>query len=173
MTMLKGQELIQHHDNNSAKPLSQRVIDAGYIRANGKPNFTDYYTELVEAKNAHKKWMWQDKVQCMMHFVNEYCDEKYVPSDMFSAYYDLVQQYDVDVVDAFCHTYSVEDVESFEDSFQGIYDSEAKFAEEFVDSMGENLPHYIVVDYDATWWQSLRHDYTYDADTCAVFCDNF
>ena len=171
MSALIGTALIAHHE--TAESIAIKVISAGYIKENGKPNFTAYYTALIDAKGGIKRIEMQDKVQVMMHFVEEHCSAKYVPSDMFATYYDLVQDYDLEVVDNFCHTYSVDDLESFEDSFQGIYNSESHFAEEWIDNMGETIPHYVVVDYDATWTYSLRHDYTFDHETGAVFADNF
>jgi hypothetical protein len=171
MTTLTGIALIAHHE--SAESISVKVISAGYVRDNGKGDFTAYYTALIDAKGGIKRIEMQDKVEVMMHFVDEHCSAKYVPSDMFAKYYDLVQDYDLDVVDNFCHTFSVDDLESFEDSFQGIYDTESKFAEEWIDNMGETIPSYVVVNYDATWHQSLRHEYTFDHETGAVFSDNF
>jgi len=49
--------------------------------------------------------------------------------------------------------------DDFEEAYQGEFDSEAHFTEETIASMGENIPSYIVIDYQATWDSMLRFDY--------------
>ncbi len=68
-------------------------------------------------------------------------------------------------------------IEDCEERYQGHFDNEAEFAEYYYDEMGVYIPDGIVVDWEATWDQSLRYDYTacYDGDKfkpCHVFRDH-
>lgn len=85
---------------------------------------------------------------------------------------DLMETYDSSAVMAFVELYGIHNVSHFVESYQGNYSSGAEFAEEFMGQIGENVPSYIVVDWDETW-RHLSYDYTFDAETGCVFCDNF
>lgn len=68
-----------------------------------------------------------------------------------------------DVVDAFIDYHDdVSYVEYVEEAFQGSYNSEAEFAEEFTtDVYGYDAPSFVVVDWDATWNQNLTYDFDF------------
>ena len=54
------------------------------------------------------------------------------------------------------------DIENFEDMYQGQYESGAEFAEQICQDCGyisNNIPHWIVIDWERTWEANLRHDY--------------
>lgn len=69
-------------------------------------------------------------------------------------------------------------IEDCDSRYQGCYDNEGDFAEEFMTStMGYDLPAAIVVDWEATWEQNLRYDFTACNDgtsyrSCHIFSDN-
>lgn len=59
-------------------------------------------------------------------------------------------------------------IDTFRDAYAGTADSEADFAETTATDLGdipENLPSYIVIDWQATWDCNLRHDYFSDTDS--------
>ncbi len=67
-------------------------------------------------------------------------------------------------------------VENCDERYQGFYDDEAEFAEQFYSDKGYDLPVGIVVDWEATWETSLRYDYTACNDgssyrPCHIFRD--
>ena len=77
-----------------------------------------------------------------------------------------------DVVDAFVKYHgSMCYVEHVEDAYQGIYNDEATFAEEYYENVYGEVPGFLVVDWDATWNSSLLYDY--DFIDGYVFCSNF
>ena len=77
-----------------------------------------------------------------------------------------------DVVDAFVKYHgSMSYVEHVEDAYQGIYNDEATFAEEYYENVYGEVPGFLVVDWDATWNSSLRYDY--DFVDGYVFSSNF
>ena len=77
-----------------------------------------------------------------------------------------------DVVDTFVKYHGMSYVEYVEEAFQGIYRDEASFAEEYYENVyGDNIPAFVVVDWQATWDSSLRYDY--DFIDGYVFSSNF
>ena len=51
-------------------------------------------------------------------------------------------------------------VEDCDDRYQGFYDDEAEFAEQFTSEVYGDVPSYVVVDWEATWDTNLRDDFT-------------
>jgi hypothetical protein len=77
-----------------------------------------------------------------------------------------------DVVDAFVKYHgSMCYVENVEDAFRGVYYDEATFAEEYYSEMYNDLPIGLVIDWEATWKQSLTYDF--DFVDGYVFSSNF
>ena len=77
-----------------------------------------------------------------------------------------------DVVDAFVKYHGMSYVEYVEEAFQGIYRDEASFAEEYYENVyGDNIPAFVVVDWEATWKSSLYYDF--DFIDGYVFSSNF
>jgi hypothetical protein len=77
-----------------------------------------------------------------------------------------------DVVDAFVEYHGdMCYVENVEDAFRGVYHDEATFAEEYYSDVYGELPAFVVVDWEATWKQSLTYDF--DFVDGYVFCSNF
>ena len=56
--------------------------------------------------------------------------------------------------------YGIETLEQFEDSYQGQYESEADFTEQILDDCYQSeLPNWVCIDYELTWYSALRFDY--------------
>jgi len=94
----------------------------------------------------------------------------------FVRYYDeyirVGENLGYDVVDAFIeHQGDVCYVENVEEAYHGYYDSKADFAEYHYRSIYDEVPFYIVVDWQATWDQNLRDDF--DFVDGYVFSSNF
>jgi hypothetical protein len=66
---------------------------------------------------------------------------------------------DKDAVDAYISCCGIEDIERFEESYEGEFDRVEDFVECILESMGEEIPSWLVIDHEATWNCSLRHDY--------------
>jgi hypothetical protein len=77
----------------------------------------------------------------------------------FEQYQELMSNNDEDAVNAFLSLYSVSDLHAFEEAYEGHYDRVEDFVENYLEMLGENIPSWIVVDYEATWNASLRFDY--------------
>jgi hypothetical protein len=77
-------------------------------------------------------------------------------------YDELSNRYGEDAIDAFLEIYDEDDLGNFEDAYQGGYESEADFAEQFTtDCYGLDIPSFVIVDWQATWDQGLRYDYNF------------
>lgn len=60
------------------------------------------------------------------------------------------------------------EIEDFREAYQGSYESGAEFAEQTAIDCGdipENLPSWIVIDWEATWNCNLRFDYWSERDS--------
>ena len=114
-----------------------------------------------------------------VEFIDERLDENYALDDMlefidnynendFVAYYEeYVRCGEIigyEAVDALASEYGLSSIEDCDERYQGCYHNEAEFAEEFMNEMGYDIPSYIVVDWDATWEQNLRYDFTCCSD---------
>ena len=95
--------------------------------------------------------------------------------DFISYYEDYVkvgENIGYDVVDAFVKLHGdMGYVTDVEDAFRGVYRDEETFAEEYYDDVYGEVPAFLVIDWKATWEQSLRYDF--DFVDGYVFDSNF
>ena len=179
------------------------LISAGYVRPNGKADFVSFYEKLLAEKSGKdpiseraemishyvSTWAAEYSIRDLKLAWEEYSkqadiDGGYSQLDEFiedhglknigfyDAYADTVNDYPADVVESFIQDYGISCVSHFSEAYRGTYNSEAEFVEEYVEQLGEMSP-YVVIDWQATWDQCLRHDFTYDENTGAVFSSNF
>jgi hypothetical protein len=96
-------------------------------------------------------------------------------ADFVSYYEDYVrvgENIGYDVVDAFIKLHGdMGYITDVEDAFRGVYHDEETFAEEYYDDVYGEVPAFLVIDWKATWEQSLRYDF--DFVDGYVFDSNF
>jgi antirestriction protein len=127
--------------------MSDIVRECGYIKEDGKLAYTDFYTELLTVKG----------------ILNNDTPENEISGEYQEQYQKLSETYGKDAVDAFLELYDEDDLESFEEAYYGSYDSEADFAEQFVnDVYGVDVPSILVIDWEATWNCNLRYDFDFE-----------
>ena len=74
----------------------------------------------------------------------------------FVCYYEdyarMIDQYDQETVDAFLEEFDIMDVEHVEEAYHGRFDSEAEFAENFLnDCYGmPDMPYWVAIDWEKT-----------------------
>ena len=179
------------------------LIQAGYVRPNGKADFVAFYEALLAEKSG--KDPISEKAEIMAHYVNKWATEysirelkinwetyieqvnidgNYDAIDEFIGDYgmknigfydsfaDAMEDYDQHAVLAFIEENGISCISHFAEAYQGKFRSEAEFAEEFCTQQNE-IPFYIVADWQATWDYSLRHDFSFDDESGAVFSRNF
>ena len=98
----------------------------------------------------------------MYDFIVAYTEEEFV--NYYEQYVDLGDTFTPEAVDAFLEWFELADLDHFEDSFFGAYDSPAQFAEDIAEQCGEtdNLPGWIVIDWQASWDRNLQFDYIFE-----------
>ena len=117
----------------------------GYTRDNGNPAFTDFYTALIAAKFPDGIPVEDDAE----------ADAKVI---------ELAESYPMGAIEAFCDYWSTDDLESFEEAYNGEWESGAEFAKDLVEGCYNcdalNLPYWVTVriDWEDTW-DNLRDDY--------------
>jgi hypothetical protein len=102
--------------------------------------------------------------------------------DDFVAYYEeYVRVGDIigfEAVDALIKEMgAVSYIEDCDDRYRGFYTNEAEFAEEYYNEIHGEVDAFLVVDWEATWEQNLRYDFTACDDgssyrSCHIFSDN-
>jgi len=112
--------------------------------------------ETVEFIKANEE---EYALDCMLEFIDEHNEDDFV--QVYDTYIEMGEKLGYDVVDAFIKEEGIVNIEHVEDAFVGVYSSEAAFVEEYLDDVGYNIPVFLVVDWQATWDQSLRFDYTF------------
>jgi hypothetical protein len=80
--------------------------------------------------------------------------------EYFTDYKSAVDDYNEDAVKAYIELCgSVSYVSGFGEAYEGEFDRVEDFVESILDTMGEEVPSWVVIDHEATWNHSLRHDY--------------
>jgi hypothetical protein len=149
--MLTGNDLLTRVNEMQAQEppakMSEIVRACGY-EIDGKVHYTAFYTELLTVKGLIN---------------NETLENDEISEEYQEKYSELCENYSKDAVNAFLELYTEEDLQYFEEAYQGRYDSEADFAEEFTTEVyGFDAPSFVVVDWDATWNCNLRYDYDFE-----------
>lgn len=147
--MLTGTTLLNKVNELQAQDtkMSEIVRACGY-EVDGKLKYTQFYTELLTVKGLLN---------------NDTLENDEISEEYQEQYQDLCDSHGKDAVDAFLELYTEADLQYFEDAYQGRYDSESDFAEQFtVDVYGFDVPSFVVVDWDATWNCNLRYDFDFE-----------
>ena len=85
-------------------------------------------------------------------------------ADFVSFYEEYVTQGEdigYDVVDAFVGYHGLSCVEYARDAYRGVYSSGADFAEEYYSDVYGDVPSFLVIDWEATWEQSMKYDFDF------------
>ena len=168
--MLKGDSLVAHNTewmaliNRGEKTRTDMIMDAGYVYDNGKAMYTQYYTELLNAKGVTPVTN------------TDVADEEYEnlstdAKDLYDAITELLGE-------KWTHEETIEFMEElddigittasdFEDAFEYEHDGYASYAEkEFseyfcVEVMNAQIPDivYAAVDWQDVWDHNLRYDF--------------
>ena len=146
-TMLKGTELLDTIRTMETASRTEQCLACGYVRENGKPAFTDFYTAILEARGITTNQPEPEEI-------------KAEDSDYQEQINELLEDYPADAIRAFIELYGEDDLYRFTDSYQGEM-SGAEFAEQLVsDCYCLDLPGFVEVDWQETWENLERHDYS-------------
>ena len=146
--MLTGTALVSKVTEMQAQEFPAKMSDivraCGY-EIDGKLNYTQFYVELLDAKDLLNK-----------------TPEPEISDEYQELYDELCEKYGEDAVEAFLTIYEESDLQHFEDAFRGHYQSEADFAEQTtIDCYALDIPSFVMVDWQATWDQGFSGDYEF------------
>ena len=168
--MLKGSSLLSHNAeymeliNRGEATRTDMIKDAGYVYDNGKAMYTQYYTELLNARGVVPTTNTDTMEQ-------EYDDLSNEDKDLYDAITDKLGE-------KWTHEETIEFMEElndigittgseFEDAYEYTHDSYSSYAEkEFseywcVEVMNAQIPDcvYAAVDWQSVWDHDLRYDF--------------
>ena len=92
-------------------------------------------------------------------FIETHGEQAFI--DHYETYVSLFDHYQINAIDAFIETFSIEDIDHFSDSYYGEYESGADFAEQFANDTGyihRDLPSWIEIDWQESW-ENLSYDF--------------
>lgn len=124
--------------------------------------FTVNYKEIYSTETVDKIQELLDENYCLediVEFIDQNTEEDF--RDYYENYVSAGEDNGYEAVDAFIEEFGLDCVSSFEDSYQGRYDSESQFAEQFCDDMGYVIPDFVEVDWQATFDRQLCYDYSF------------
>ena len=147
--MLKGTELLDAIRSMETASRSEQCLACGYVRQDGKPAFTSFYEAILEARGITTSSV-----------VKEELLWEYKDSDELETLKELLEDYSGDAVRAFIECFGDGSLESFTDSYQGEMTG-AEFAQQLTeDCFCFDLPGFVEVDWQATWENLERYDYS-------------
>jgi hypothetical protein len=120
------------------------ALACNYIKPNGNPAFTDFYTALIAAK-----------------FPDGIPVEDDADAEAEAKVIELAESYPMGAIEAFCDYWSADDLEYFEEAYNGEWESGAEFAKDFAEGgygVPRDMPYWVEFDWEATW-QNLREDF--------------
>ena len=71
--------------------------------------------------------------------------------------------YDNEAIEAFIEDNSIEDIDNFEEAYCGEFGTIREVVEWVMELNGQELPSWLVVDYESTWQCNLRHDFIFES----------
>jgi len=115
-----------------------------------KPNLTEETLELLDEVY---------DAELALEFIEEYGEEKF--QEYYEDYQKAIEDFNLDIVNAFIEVFYIESISNIEESYQGQYNSGAEFAEQLAVDCCEvpsNLSSWIEIDWKASW-DNLSYDY--------------
>ena len=147
--MLKGTELLNAIRSMETASRTDQCLACGYVREDGKPAFTSFYEAIMEARGITTAQREKEEL------LTEYKD-----SDELETLQELLEDYSADAIRAFIECFGNVSLESFWDSYQGEMTG-AEFAQQLTeDCYCIDLPGFVEVDWQATWENLERYDYS-------------
>ena len=93
----------------------------------------------------------------MLKFIDEHNESDFVAH--YEEYCRCGESIGYDAVDALIEEQGIDYIEGCDERFRGWFESEADFAEEFFNDISD-VPGDLVIDWQATYDQNLRYDFT-------------
>jgi antirestriction protein len=137
---------------------------------------TANYKEIFAAQTVEKiDELLEDNyaLEDILEFVDAYSEEDFV--SYYEEYCRCGEAIGYDAVDALIKEMGLDCIEDCDERYRGEYESTADFAEQFTYEVYGDVPSHVVVDWEATYDNNLRYDFTACEDgyrTVYIFSDN-
>ena len=135
------------------------------------PLYTSYSeeTQTQIEEFLENTWNWDEDQ--LVDFIETYGEEKFKLH--FEDYASVVDDLNIDTVEAFLENFDIENVSSCRDAYMGRYESGAEFAQSIAEDCGEvgSNSSWIEIDLKASW-DNLSYDYV-ESDNGHIFSQNF
>ena len=111
----------------------------------------------------------------MLEFIDEYNENDFC--NYYEEYVRCGEAIGYEAVDALiAENGEMSCIDGCDDRYRGCYQDEAEYAESMILESGHIIPDCVVVDWQATWDQNLRYDFTSCNDgtsyrSCHIFSD--
>ena len=101
-------------------------------------------------------------MDAMIEFIVEHGEADFVKFyDDYIIYAEKLGRNGYEILDAFIKLMGgFYDINHAEEMYRGEYRSDAAFAENYYEEIGFDIPSELVIDWEATWYSSLRHDFS-------------
>ena len=147
--MLKGTELLDAIRSMETASRTEQCLGCGYVREDGKPAFTSFFEAILEARGVITAA--QEKEELLA---------EYKDSDELETLQELLEDFSVEAIRAFVECFGTGELACFVDSYQGEMTG-AEFAQQLTeDCYGVDLPGFVEIDWQATWENLERYDYS-------------
>lgn len=170
--MLKGDSLVSHNAewmeliNRGEKTRTDMIMDAGYVYDSGKAMYTQYYTELLNARGVVPTTNTDTMEQ-------EYDDLSTEGKDLYDTITDMLgekwtHEETIEFMDEL-DDIGINTASEFEDAYEYTHDSYSSYAEkEFaeywcIEVLDAQIPECVIsaVDWQDVWDHNLRYDFFY------------
>ena len=108
----------------------------------------------------------------LVAFIEEHGEENF--KLYFEDYANMVDELNIDTVEAFLEIFGIDNVSSCSDAFQGVYESGAEFAQQLAEDccmVPREMSGWIEIDWKASW-DNLDYDYV-ECSGGHIFSQNF
>ena len=121
---------------------SAALIAAGYVRTNGKANYTKFYEDVLNERKNDPRFGMSDTVAMLSHFVNKWAAE-YTAKDLSLAWETYQEQCEIDGkyddVDYFIEEFGLQNIGFYSDFADAINDYDSGAVMAFVGNYGISM----------------------------------
>jgi hypothetical protein len=181
---LTGDDLIAHTEKclNDGMTRTDLIIQAGYVAASGRTEYTAFYEALLAAKRIANPDLYDPPTEAETETYDNLSKESQKLYDRLSEGIGRSWSHSeqLDFMETLAEDLGIDTLNGFDDAFYSYIDNqwsaESEFAEEFCQDL-ENLStdslYYAAIDWQKVWDHNLSYDFnTIEFDGCTYFFRN-
>jgi hypothetical protein len=180
---MTGDALIAHTEKCMSNGMTRTdlIIQAGYVRDDGRVQYTAFYEALLDAKRANNPKLYDPPAESETETYESLSEESKELYDRLSETIGekWTHSEQLDFMDLMAEDLGIDTLSGFQDAFYSYseeYNPEADFAEEYVnetENISSDSIYYHAIDWQSVWDHQLRYDFnTLEFDGCTYFFRN-